>query len=54
MGIGGVNPTGHRHLNTDAACPEAERLVATANITPKQPIQIMYYLTQLQMTSNNM
>ena len=35
MGLGGVNPTGHRHLNTDTACSEAERLVATANVTPK-------------------
>ena len=35
MGLGGVNPTGHRHSNTDTACSEAERLVATANVTPK-------------------
>ena len=41
-------------LITDTPCPEAERLVTTANVTPKQPIQILYYLTQLQMTSNNM
>jgi hypothetical protein len=30
-----VNPTGHRHLSTDSPCPEAERLVTTANVTPK-------------------
>jgi hypothetical protein len=35
MGLGGVNPTGHRHLSTDSPCPEAERLVTTANVTPK-------------------
>ena len=40
-------------LSTDTPCPEAERLV-TANVTQKQTIQILYYLTQLQMTSNNM
>jgi hypothetical protein len=35
VGLGGVNPTGHRHSNTNTACSEAERLVATANVTPK-------------------
>ena len=35
MGLGGVKPIDHRHSNTDTACSEAERLVATANITPK-------------------
>jgi hypothetical protein len=25
----------HRHLSTDSPCPEAERLVTTANVTPK-------------------
>jgi hypothetical protein len=35
VGLGGVNPTGHRHLSTDTPCPEDERLVTTANVTPK-------------------
>ena len=41
-------------LSTDSPCPKAKSLVTTANVTPKHPIQILYYLPQLQMISNNM
>jgi hypothetical protein len=41
-------------LSTDTPCPEAERLVTTANVTPKTTNSNSLYLAQLQMTSNNM
>jgi hypothetical protein len=53
-GIRWSQPYRSSTLSTDTPCPEAERLFTTANVTLKQPIQILYYLAQLQMTSNSM
>ena len=48
------NPLPVTSTSTDTPCPpEVERLV-TSQCHFKQQIQILYYLTQLQMTSNNM
>ena len=40
-GIRWSQPYRSATLNTDTPCPEAGRLVTTANVTPKQPIQIL-------------
>ena len=56
VGLGGVNPTGHRNLVL-IPVHHAQKLNALLPLRmslQKQPIQILYYLTQLQMTSNNM
>ena len=41
--------------SSDTPCPpEVERLVSSVGLLQKQQIQILYYLTQVQMTCNNM
>ena len=50
VGLGGVDPSDHC-TSTDTPCLEAERLPLPVSL-PKQPIQILYYITQPQMTSN--
>ena len=35
-------------------CRKRENIIWVKQVTLKQPIQILYYLAQLQMTSNNM
>ena len=51
MGLGGVNPTGHRHYVLIHHVQMLNALLPMRMSLQKQPIKIIYYLAQLQMTS---
>ena len=51
VGLGGVNPTGHRHYVLIHHVQMLNALLPMRMSLQKQPIKIIYYLAQLQMTS---